>query len=143
MSNRLSDSEIRMPIHRRRPKVQPFHTPPFPQKVLFLKILSLFVSLSVARFHRETTLRTPRELPDTAQTEKVRFVNIPNLYTLRPTPYTLRPTVYTLHQKIALKSDFYFHISKKRCTFAGVHVLKLAFGRIYIMERINKCQTKD
>ena len=44
--------------------------------MLFLKILSLFVSLSVAQFHRETTLRTPRELPETAKTEKVRFVKI-------------------------------------------------------------------
>ena len=46
------------------------------QKVRFLKILSLFVSWSVAQFHRETTLRTPRELPETAQTKKVRFVKI-------------------------------------------------------------------
>ena len=35
------------------------------QKVLFVKILSLFVSLSFAQFHRATTLRTPRELPVT------------------------------------------------------------------------------
>ena len=48
----------------------------FPQKVLFLKILSLFALLSFSEFHRETTLRTPRELPDTANIEKVRFVNI-------------------------------------------------------------------
>ena len=46
------------------------------KKVAILKILSLFVSLSVPQFHRETTLRTPRELPETAQTEKVRFVKI-------------------------------------------------------------------
>ena len=46
------------------------------QKVRFVKIISLFVSLSFARFHRETTLRRPRELPDTAQIEKVLFVNI-------------------------------------------------------------------
>ena len=51
---------------------------PLPQKVLFFKILSLFVSLSVALFHRETTLRTPRELPETANIEKVRFVKIPS-----------------------------------------------------------------
>ena len=47
-----------------------------PKKVLFLKILSLFVLLSFSEFHRETTLRTPRELPDTAQIEKVLFVKI-------------------------------------------------------------------
>ena len=41
-----------------------------------IKIPSLFVSLSVAQFYRETTLRTPRELPATAQTKKVRFVKI-------------------------------------------------------------------
>ena len=46
------------------------------QKVRFVKILSLCFSLSFAQFHRETTLRTPRELPDTAETEKVLFVNI-------------------------------------------------------------------
>ena len=46
------------------------------KKVAIIKILSLFVSLSVAQFHRETTLRTPRELPETTQTEKVRFVKI-------------------------------------------------------------------
>ena len=46
------------------------------QKVRFVKIFSLCVSLSFAQFHRETTLRTPRELPDTAETEKVLFVNI-------------------------------------------------------------------
>ena len=57
-----------------------------PQKVRFVKILSLFVSLYGAQFHRETTLRTPRELPATAQTEKVLFVNIPRLYTLHHTP---------------------------------------------------------
>jgi hypothetical protein len=68
----------------------------YPQKVLFVKILSLFVSLSFAQFHRATTLRTPRELPATAQTEKVLFINIPCLYTLRLTLYTLRPTLYTL-----------------------------------------------
>ena len=50
--------------------------PSSPKKVRFVKILSLFVSLSVARFHRETTLRTPRELPATAQIEKVLFVKI-------------------------------------------------------------------
>lgn len=44
--------------------------------MLFLKILFLFVSLSVAQFHRETTLRTPRQLPDTAISKKVRFVKI-------------------------------------------------------------------
>ena len=82
------------------------------------------------------TLRTPRELPATAQTEKVLFVNIPSLYTLRPTPYTLHFTLYTLHQKIALKSDFYLQISKKKCTFAGVNVLNQAFEHIYIIERI-------
>ena len=49
------------------------------RKVRFVKILSLFVSLSVAQFHRETTLRTPRKLPATAQTEKVLFVKIPFL----------------------------------------------------------------
>ena len=48
----------------------------FPQKVRFVKILSLFVSLSVARFHRETTLRTPRQLPETAISKKVLFVKI-------------------------------------------------------------------
>ena len=59
------------------------------RKVRFVKILSLCVSLSFAQFHRETTLRTPRKLPATAQSEKVLFVNIPCLYTLRLTPYTL------------------------------------------------------
>ena len=58
----------------------------FPKKVRFVKILSLFVSVFDRSFHRETTLRTPRELPATAQTEKVLFVNIPCLYALRPTP---------------------------------------------------------
>ncbi len=48
----------------------------FFQKVRFLKIRFLFVSLSVALFHRETTLRTPRELPETANLKKVRFVKI-------------------------------------------------------------------
>ena len=38
--------------------------------MLFLKILFLFVSLSVAQFHRETTLRTPRQLPDIAISKK-------------------------------------------------------------------------
>ena len=42
----------------------------------FVKILSLFVSLYGAQFHRATTLRTPRELPATVQTEKVLFVMI-------------------------------------------------------------------
>ena len=51
-----------------------------PPKVRFLKILSLFVSLSVPQFHRETTLRTPRELPDTANLQKVRFIKIAPLY---------------------------------------------------------------
>ena len=55
----------------------------------FIKIRSLLVSLSVPQFHRATTLRTPRELPATAQTEKVLFVNIPRLYTLHPTPYAI------------------------------------------------------
>ena len=58
----------------------------------FIKIRSLFASQSFAQFHRATTLRTPRELPATAQTEKVLFVNILRLYTLRPTPYTLHLT---------------------------------------------------
>ena len=49
------------------------------QKVRFVKILSLFVSLFFAQFHRETPLRTPRELPDIVQTEKVLFVKIPYL----------------------------------------------------------------
>ena len=62
------------------------------KKVRFVKILSLCVSLSFAQFHRETTLRTPRKLPATAQTEKVLFINIPCLYTLRLTPYTLHST---------------------------------------------------
>ena len=69
----------------------------FPKKVRFVKILSLFVSLYGAQFHRATTLRTPRELPETAKTEKVLFVNIPCLYTLHPTLYTLHSTPYTLH----------------------------------------------
>ena len=47
--------------------------------MLFLKILFLFVSLSVAQFHRETTLRTPRQLPDTAISKKVRFVGLCNI----------------------------------------------------------------
>ena len=76
LENSFKHSEIRIVSNRRRPKVQPFHTPPFPKKVRFLKILSLFVSLSVARFHRETTLRTPRQLPDTAISKKVLFVKI-------------------------------------------------------------------
>ena len=49
------------------------------QKVRFVKILSFCVSLSFAQFHRETTLRRPRQLPDTVQTEKVLFVKIPCL----------------------------------------------------------------
>jgi len=48
----------------------------FDAKVLFLKILSLFVSLSDPQFHRATTLRTPRELPETANLKKVRFIKI-------------------------------------------------------------------
>ena len=64
----------------------------FSKKVRFVKILSLFVSLSFAQFHREMTLRTPRELPETAKNEKVLFVNIPCLYTLHLTLYTLRLT---------------------------------------------------
>ena len=55
-----------------------------------IKIPSLFVSLSFSEFHRETTLRRPRQLPDTVQTEKVLFVKIPRLYTLHLTLYTLR-----------------------------------------------------
>ena len=43
-------------------------------KVSIIKIRSLFVSLSVPQFYRATTLRTPRELPEIAKTEKVRFV---------------------------------------------------------------------
>ena len=46
------------------------------QNVRFVKILSFCVSLCVPLFHREMTLRTPRELPDIVQTEKVLFVNI-------------------------------------------------------------------
>ena len=83
-----------------------------PQKVLFVKILSLFVSLSFAQFHRATTLRTPRELPATAQTEKVRFLNTP-VFTLS----TLHFTLYI--RKIAKKCDFYLHICKKSSTFAA------------------------
>ena len=49
------------------------------KKVRFFKILSLFVSLCGALFHRETTLRTPRELPETATTEKVLFIKIGDL----------------------------------------------------------------
>ena len=45
-------------------------------KVSIIKNRSLFVSLSVPQFYRETTLRTPRELPETATTEKVLFVKI-------------------------------------------------------------------
>ena len=45
-------------------------------KVRFLKIPSLFVSPQDAQFYRATTLRTPRELPETANLKKVRFVNI-------------------------------------------------------------------
>ena len=82
----------------------------------FIKIRSLFVSLSVPQFHRATTLRTPRELPATAQTEKVLFVNIPRLYTLRPTPYTLRPTLSTSHQKITQIGDFICTIQKNVVT---------------------------
>ena len=63
-------------------------------KVSIIKIRSLFVSLSVPQFYRATTLRTPRELPEIAKTEKVLFVNIPSLYTLH---YTLAFTPYTLH----------------------------------------------
>ena len=48
----------------------------FPKKVRFVKILSLFVLLCGAQFHRATTLRTPRELPETAKTKKVRFLKI-------------------------------------------------------------------
>lgn len=40
------------------------------------------------------TLRTPRELPETTKTEKVRFVKIACLYTLH---YILAFTPYTLH----------------------------------------------
>ena len=75
----------------------------------FIKIRSLFVSLSVPQFHRATTLRTPRELPATAQTEKVLFVNIPRLY-------TLRPTLSTLHQKITQIGDFICTIQKNVVT---------------------------
>ena len=75
----------------------------------FIKIRSLFVSLSVPQFHRATTLRTPRELPATAQTEKVLFVNIPSLY-------TLRPTLSTLHQKITQIGDFICTIQKNVVT---------------------------
>ena len=46
------------------------------QKVSIIKIRSLYVSLSFPQFYRETTLRTPRQLPDTAQIEKVRFLKI-------------------------------------------------------------------
>ena len=49
---------------------------PSSEKVRFIKILSLIILLSDTQFHRETTLRTPRELPETAKTEKVRFVKI-------------------------------------------------------------------
>ena len=88
----------------------------------FIKIRSLFLSLSVPQFHRATTLRTPRELPATAQTEKVLFVNIPSLYTLHYilafTPYTLRPTPKNLP-----KIRFLFAQSKKK------HYL---CGRIYV-----------
>ena len=48
----------------------------FSKKVRFVKIRSLCVSLSFAQFHREMTLRRPRQLPDTAQIEKVLFVKI-------------------------------------------------------------------
>ena len=76
------------------------------QKVLFVKILSLFVSLSFAQFHRATTLRTPRELPVTAQTEKVRFLNTP-VFTLS----TLHFTLYT--RKITKKTIFICISAKK------------------------------
>ena len=66
------------------------------QNVRFVKILSFCVSLCVPLFHREMTLRTPRELPDIVQTE-VLFVKILRLYTLHSTPYTLHSTPYTLH----------------------------------------------
>ena len=72
----------------------------------FIKIRSLFVSLSFVQFHRAKTLRTPRELPATAQTEKVLFVNIPCLYTLH---YILAFTPYTLHltpEKLLQKTIF-------------------------------------
>ena len=49
-------------------------------KVSIIKIRSLFVSLSVPQFYRATTLRTPRELPATANLQKVRFVKIAPLY---------------------------------------------------------------
>ena len=52
----------------------------FVKKCVLLRFLSLFVSLSVPQFHRETTLRTPRELPDTANLQKVRFVKIAPLH---------------------------------------------------------------
>ena len=61
-------------------------------KVSIIKICSLFVSLSVPQFHRETTLRTPRELPEIAKSEKVLFVKIS-----QPLHFTLYPCLYTLH----------------------------------------------
>ena len=76
-------------------EIRSMRNPHSRQKVRFVKILSLFVSLSFAQFHRATTLRTPRELPATAQTKKVLFVNIPRLYTLRPTPYALHSPPHT------------------------------------------------
>ena len=53
-----------------------------------IKIPSLIVSPSGARFHRATTERTPRELRETAKTEKVRFLKI-----LTKSPFVFKNTM--------------------------------------------------
>ena len=69
-----------------------------------IKIPSLFVLLSFSEFHRETTLRTPRELPATAPTKKVLFVKIlPKIVNLIPKKVDLIPEkVVTLPKTVDL-----------------------------------------
>ena len=117
----------------------------------FIKITISFTSLIpyliLPRELRETTERTPTQLPVPKKCVLLIFPPLHSpLYTLhfslncrRLAPSSklalCASTLYTLHHKNHPKSDFYLHISQIFCTFAtesyagGKYVLRKAFRK--------------
>ena len=79
-------------------KVQPFHTPHFPQKVAILKIRFFIFFWPLPRDDPENTERTPWD----RNLEKVRFVKIPAF-----TPYTLHHPSFGLFMPLLLPFPCY------------------------------------
>ena len=86
----------------------------------------LFVLLSVALFYRETTLRTPRQLPDTAQIEKVNiplFVKIAFLKKLSPFLNRLTKDLKRLTQYLTKFTHFEVYFAVPPAKFSHLYTL--------------------